>query len=265
MATPNVSIVIPLYNCEGTIRRAIRSVHAQTYQDFELILVDNNCTDETFSIINEELLELFNDVKTVKCERPGIVPALNTGLRACSGNWIARQDGDDYWYPEKLEKQIAFLKNNPEIGILGTQIQLLNESGNVEEIGTFGAKVRYPTSNNDIKSALMYGQNPICHPSVIFDKNLLNLVGGYEQCFPLAEDLHLWCKAFPHFCFSNIDEVLVDYTQKKSADYDARVPLLVADMYYNLYKAAGIIEGERQQKIYDWQVRPNSHGNPGGA
>jgi len=263
MTRPNVSIVIPLYNCESTIRRSLRSLHTQTYQDFELVLVDNNCTDKTFDIINEELIQLFNSVKTVKCKTPGIVPALNTGLRSASCKWIARQDGDDYWYPEKLEKQIAFLKDNPNVGILGTQIQLLDENGNVEEIGTFGAKVKYPTSNEDIKSALMYGQNPICHPSVIFDRKLLDLVGGYEQCFPLAEDLHLWCKAFPHFEFSNLSEVLVDYTQKKSPDYDARVPLLIADMYYSLYKVAGLIEGERQQKLYDWQHNSDTHGKPG--
>lgn len=263
MTAPTVSIVIPLHNCESTIRRSLRSVSSQTYQDFELVLVDNNCTDKTFDIIEKELSPLFDNLNIVKCVKPGIVPALNTGLRAASGKWIARQDGDDYWYPEKLEKQMSFLDENPDVGILGTQIRCLDEDGNVEKMGTFGKEVVYPTSNEDIKGALMYGQNPICHPSVIFHHDVMNLVGGYEQCFPLAEDLHFWCKAFPHFRFANLNEVLVDYTQKRSENYDARIPLVIGDMYYSLYKLAGIIEGERQTKIYDWQINSNTHGKPG--
>lgn len=202
-------------------------------------------------------------LRVVKCDMKGIVPALNTGLRSSTGEWIARQDGDDYWYPEKLQKQMDFLQNNESVNVLGTQIRLLDPDGNVEEEGTFGKKVKYPTTNDKIKGALMYGQNPICHPSVVFNRAVLNVVGGYEQFFPLAEDLHLWTKAMPHFVFANLDEILVDYTQKKDPSYDARVPLILADSYYQLYKRVGIVQGEREKRIYDWQRDPGSHGNVG--
>ena len=259
---PNISIVIPLYNCENTVERSIRSVIDQTYQDFEIIAVDNNCTDRTMEIVRREA-DSSGKLKVVKCATKGIVPALNAGLRAATGEWIARQDGDDYWYPEKLEKQIAFLEQNKEVQIVGTQIRLLDVDGNVEEEGTFGKKVKYPTDNDMIKSALVYGQNPLCHPSIIFNRALVDLLGGYEQFFPLAEDLHMWLRALPHFRFANVNEVLVDYTQKKDPSYDARVPLIMADMYYNLYKTVGIISGNREPRIYDWQVDPSSHGNTG--
>ena len=230
---------------------------SQTYKDFEVVLVDNNSTDSTREIA-ESFLDKLN-MRIVFCEEKGIVPALNTGLRASQGEWIARQDGDDYWYPEKLQKQMSFLEENEGIDILGTQIRLLDENGKVEEVGTFGKEVKYCLDNDSIKIGLLYGQNQICHPSVVFSKSVINNLGGYENLFPLAEDLHMWLRAFPHYNFANLDEVLVDYTQKKSDDYDARVPLLIADMYYNLYKLTGIVTGERENLAWDWQLVPGGH------
>lgn len=236
----------------------MRSVVNQTYKDFEVIAVDNNCTDKTIEIVREEFSQLV-DIKIVECKEKGIEPALNMGLKYSSGEWLARQDGDDYWYPEKLEKQMTFLKENPDVDILGTQIRLLNERGQVEKEGTFGAPVNYPTDSNTIKTMLLMGQNPICHPSVVFKKRVVQIIGGYEMIFPLAEDLHFWLKAVPHFSFSNIDEILVDYTQKKNPSYNPAVPLLAADHYYSLYKRAGLIQGEREERVYDWQAAPGGY------
>lgn len=254
-----VSVLIPLYNCESTVRRALMSVKNQTYKDFEVVAVDNNCTDSTIEIVKEFLDDM--DIKIVSCKEPGIVPALNAGLKHCHLEFVARQDGDDYWYPEKLEKQLAFMDENPEVSVLGTQIQLLDEEGNLQEIGTMGRKVDYPTDDNTIKAFFLYGQNSICHPSVLIRNKMFGIVGGYEQLFPKAEDLHLWLKLLPHTDFANLEDVLVDYTQRKDPDYDARVPVFMSDTYYALYKTAGIVHGEREKKIYDWQRDPTAHGN----
>ncbi len=254
-----VSILVPLYNCEKTVHRAFKSLQDQTFQDFEVIAVNNNCTDSTVDIVKE--FQSTMEIKVIDCPEQGIVPALNVGIRNCASDLIARQDGDDYWHPDKLEKQIAFLQNNPGIDILGTQIRLLDEDGTVQETGTMGIKIRYPIESHQIIAGLLYGQNTICHPSVIVRKRIFDYVGGYEQLFPLAEDLHLWTRCIPHFKFANLPEVLVDYTQKYDPTYNAQVPLLISDMYYELYKIAGVISGEREQRVYDWQVDPNSHGN----
>jgi len=154
---------------------------------------------------------------------------------------------------------MAFLEENPNVEILGTQINLFDEEGNKEEVGTFGRSVNYPNDNNAIKSMLLMGQNPLCHPSVVFSKRVVQILGGYERIFPLAEDLHLWLKAVPHFEFRNLDEVLVDYTQKRNPDYNPAVPLLCADQYYTLYKKAGLIKGEREERFYDWQATPGGY------
>ena len=258
-----VSVLIPLYNCEKTVRRSMMSVKNQTYTDLEVIAVDNNCTDNTMLIVKEFSKDI--DIKIVKCTVPGITPALNHGLWECEGEFVARLDGDDFWYPEKLEKQIAFLDQNPDIGIVGTQIRLLDEQGNVEEHGTMGRKVKYPIDDEQMRMFLMYGQNPICHPSVVVRRFLFSIAGGYEHLFPRAEDLQLWLKLFPHTRFANINEVLVDYTQRKDDDYDARIPVLISDMYYELYKKAGLVSGEKQQRVWDWELDPNRHGNVKGS
>lgn len=256
---PKVSVIIPLHNCESTIRRSITSIKNQTYKDFEVIAVDNNCSDNTISVVKEFSGDL--DLKIVQCSQPGIVPALNTGIRHHSGELIARQDGDDFWYPEKLAKQVSFLDKNPKIGVLGTQIKILDTNGNYQSKGSMGNEVIYPVDDNEIKKFMLMGQNPVCHPSVVFRSSLTKLIGGYEQCFPKAEDLHMWLRLFPHTQFANLEDVLVDYTQRQDDDYDARVPLLVAALYYNLYKTFGLIEGELPGRVYDWQLDTSAHGN----
>jgi glycosyltransferase involved in cell wall biosynthesis len=254
-----VSVLIPLYNCEKTIRRSLVSLQNQTYKDFEVVIVDNNCTDSTMEIVSEFFDVL--DINVVKCEVAGIVPALNTGLQYCNLDFIARQDGDDYWYPEKLEKQIRYLDENPHIGVLGTQIQLLDENGNLESLGTMGKEVKYPTQDEVIKQFFIYGQNALCHPSVVVRRHLFLISGGYEMFYPKAEDLQLWLKLLPHTQFANLGEVLVDYTQRKDEDYDARVPVVMSDSYYSLYKMFGLITGEKEKRTWDWQRDPSHHGN----
>ena len=249
---PKVSIVIPVYNGEKTLRRALQSIADQTYKDFETILVDNNCTDSSLEIAKE--FESSINLRIIECKPRGIVPALNTGIFAAQSEWIARQDADDYWYPEKLEKQMRFLEDNPRVGILGTQLRLLSPDGEEEKVGTYGLYPKYPVGNNAIKAGLMTGQNCLCHPSVVIKKEVVLRTGGYSDHFRLAEDMELWCRSVPFTEFANLGEVLIDYTQTVRDDYDPRVVLILADMYYSFYKFVGLIEGERPLQIFDWQI-----------
>ena len=111
---PKVSVVIPVKDCSDTIEESIKSILLQTFEDFEVIVVDNNCQDDTIKKIKS-----FKDsrIKIVNCSIQGIVPALNTGLQNSSSPLIARQDGDDVWYPDKLQKQVEVLNDRKEISI----------------------------------------------------------------------------------------------------------------------------------------------------
>jgi len=249
---PRVSIILPVHNGEKTIKRSLSSLAAQTYRDFETVLVNNNCTDKTLEIANE-FKDLAN-LRIVDCKPKGLVCALNTGIQKSDSPLIARQDDDDCWYPSKLEKQVKYLDDNPEVGVVGTQIRLLDESGNIEDIGTYGKQVKYPTDDNNIKKMMLIGQNPLCHPSVVIRRDAILHVGGYCDHFHLAEDLDLWVRMMPWTKFGNLNEVLVDYTQTIRTDYNPEVPLLIADIYYNLYKRFGIVQGERPKMMYQWQL-----------
>lgn len=246
---PKVSIVIPVHNGEKTISRALQSIAKQTYRNFETILVDNNCTDNTLKVA-EEWAEEAN-ITVINCATQGIVPALNTGIYSSKSEYIARQDADDYWYEDKLEKQVLFLENNPEISILGTQIRLLNESGDPQELGTYGKPVIYPEGDQEIRLMMLLGQNPLCHPSIIMKKEVPLVVGGYSRFFHLAEDLHLWIRAFPFFKFANLPDVLVDYTQTYNEEYNRRVPEVLSKMYWELYQTAGLVAGDRPKLSHE--------------
>ena len=228
-----ISVVIPVKDCASTIERSIKSVINQTYKNLEIIVIDNNCKDDTIKKVKE-----LNDerIRIVSCKVPGIVPALNTGLKVCSGDFIARQDGDDYWYPEKLKKQIAALEYS-KADICGTQINILNE-----KLEVIDDNFRYPLRDKPIKSWLLTGKNSIAHPSVVFRKEILLRVGGYDDSYPIAEDHHMWLRCIRWFNFINISETMVDYTAIHNPAYDPKYPLLSSEAQFKLLSHMGYIK-----------------------
>jgi len=239
-------IILPVYNCEKTIIRTINSILYQTvldeetYEDFGLTIIDNNCTDETI----EKIINMGHQINSkiefeiLECDIKGIVPALNTGLfnsRFCDYRYVFRQDGDDLWYPNKLEKQINFLKNNKDIKILGTQIRAVNNTTH-EPINE---QMKRPTNDSEIKQWLFGNMNPLAHPSVVFDKEILLKTGGYDDFFPVAEDYVMWLKASKWFKFANLEDTLVDYTVSHNVNYDPKVVQKACQFYKILYKQLG--------------------------
>lgn len=220
-----VAVLLPVYNGAETIERAIKSLLAQTYRTWRLVLVDNNCTDGTVKIVKRLMDAAELDWTLVSCEPRGIVPALNRGLFEIMGqnvDLVARLDADDLWHPSKLERQVAFMEQNPDIHILGTQITRVSPG----EFGPVVEQVRYPTFDPDIKRMLFSGNNAIAHPSVIFRPEVILRTGGYDNTYPIAEDYHLWLKAAGWFNFANLEDNLVDYTVAHNPKYNPRCPQL---------------------------------------
>lgn len=235
MENPKVSILIPAHNCESTIERSFSSISEQTFRDFEVILVLNNCTDNT-----EKIARKFSNnfkLKITSNSIPGIVPTLNKGIFECSSDLIARQDGDDYWYSEKLEKQIEFLEKNNKVDILGTQIRLVDKSFNeVKE------SLIHPEKDMDIKMKLLSGNNSIAHPSVIFRKKIFLQAGIYEDNYKFAEDYFLWLKCIRWYNFANLPDTLVDYTVSHNPEYDPRIPRYACYNSIQMLKQQGLIK-----------------------
>tara|TARA_B100000963_G_C22557128_1_gene639577 strand:+ start:216 stop:914 length:699 start_codon:yes stop_codon:yes gene_type:complete len=224
-SNPQVSVIIPIHNGEKTLERSLKSVINQTYRDFEIITVLNNCTDNS-----ENICKKFN-TKILYCNEQGIVPALNTGLSNAKGKYIARQDADDYWYPEKLEKQINFMLDNPDIDILGTQIRILDKNLNASK-----NQERRPLDNISIKNCLLNAMNVIAHPTVLFKKSIFLRTGFYSDVYPFAEDYELWLKSIKFFNFSNLPDILVDYTLTHNPKYNPEIHEIVCLNYRNILK-----------------------------
>lgn len=223
-----VSIILPVRNAESTLRRSIDSVLAQTYSDFEILCVINGSTDQSEKIITD-CANLDRRVKLCQSS-PGLVPALNCGLNLAQHDLVARQDADDYWYPEKLQKQVDFMKENADVDILGVQMRSVDI-----DFQSVNQEPHRPTTDQEIKGALLSGWNCIPHPGVIFRKRIMEKLGGYDDTFLFAEDYSLWLRAIQWYRFAQLDEVLLDYTSKHNPKYDHRVPQFLCSVFRAFY------------------------------
>lgn len=244
MTTRRVYALIPVHNAENTVVDSVRSVlgensgGTQTKGVNNAIVVLNNCTDGTDDLVDKHF---WGEGRVTILEEsvPGLVPALNRGLvHVLSQNfapdtevWVARQDADDLWEPEKLKKQLEFLDQHPEVDILGTQIQSMDKNGKDLSNGP-----PHPLDDFQIKAALLNGHNVIAHPSVMFRANILKYTGLYDDVFPMAEDLHLWLKASLRSTFANLPERLVRYRQVHNPKYNPVSPQVAGYVYQTILK-----------------------------
>lgn len=229
----NVAILMPVYNGGDKLFKAIQSVLDQTYplEYMKLFIVDNRSTDTAISDLKRKFEIISGEFtpthplphKFLFCKEPGIVPALNTGVFAIMAekehfDVIARLDADDMWMPEKIEKQVQFMIDNPQVSVLGTNILQIDPQGN--ELSVF----TYPQTDSQIKEMLLTGRNAIAHPSVMFRPEVLLRTGGYDNTYPIAEDYHLWLKAAKWFDMANLNEVLIKYTVSHNPQYNPLTP-----------------------------------------
>ncbi len=168
-----ISVLIPTYNVEKYIRSAINSVINQTYINFEIIVVDDGSSDQTFSILeeikkNEPRLKLFKNEKNL-----GIVKTLNFGLSVSRGEYIVRMDGDDLCHPKKIEKQLDCLLKNENIALIGCDVMSIDENNNI---------LNYIKTSHNVKctkKTLNY-ISPVLHIWMC-KKEIYNILGGYRE------------------------------------------------------------------------------------
>ena len=221
--TPKVSVILPARNAEKTIHDACASVLTQDFEDLELIVIVNGSNDKTSDVVKN-----IDDKRLIlTSSEPGIVPALNTGLRLAKGEIIARQDADDLWLEGKLSRQISAFDEN-YADVIGTQMKIVQQ--NVPNSVT-----SYPTKHQDILQWFGQFKNPIGHPSVAFRRNIINRVAGYWDYFPLAEDFDLWMRMLPFVRFGNLDFVGVQYNFTPNQNYSHETPAMLIRHYAALY------------------------------
>ncbi len=185
-----VSIILPTYNGALRIASAIESIRTQSYQEWELLIIDDGSTDDTESIVSD-FSNSDSRIRYIKnTHNLGIQKSLNSGLREARGEYIARIDDDDIWpLPDKLTLQVDYLDKNPTCVLVGTGVILVDESG--KEL------MRYfvPETDTEIRRALL-GKNCFVHSSVLFRREQALLCGGYDETMGTrhVEDYDLWLK-----------------------------------------------------------------------
>jgi glycosyltransferase involved in cell wall biosynthesis len=188
MSDPLVSIIMPVYNGEQYLSKAIESVLLQTYQNFELIIVNDGSTDNSKAVIESYLKDLR--IRYFEQCNAGVAAARNAGIAISQGELIALLDQDDIWLPHKLLLQIQFMTNNPEIGLVHTAIQCINGSGELMSCKNMIWVGEY----EGICTTKLLSGNGIAPLTVLARFNLLKQCGGFIQKRAPADDWDLWLR-----------------------------------------------------------------------
>jgi len=206
---PLVSVILPLYNAENWIGEAVKSIICQTFEDFELIIINDGSTDGSLAAV-----EKIKDKRMVIVDQEncGLAAALNVGLKISKGQLVARMDADDTALPDRLLLQVNSFKQNEDLVLLGTGVNYVDESGKY-------ICRSYPLmGDGPIKKFLLKKGNVMAHPTVMFRRNAVLEVGGYSEIIgQYFEDHYLWCSIMGKGKFENIAKPLLNYRMTESS------------------------------------------------
>jgi hypothetical protein len=202
---PDVSVIIPTYNRSALLAQAVRSVLAQTYDDFEIVVVDDGSTDDTRSVI-----ESFGDPRIVYVwqENQQRCAARNNGISQARGRYVGFLDSDDVWFPDKLQKQIEAFGKYPQVGVVYcNHVRIAGDN-------TFPNPVEFlRTADDEVgnvhKELLVLDIVQMGTPVV--KKELLDKVGGFDTSLPHAEDWDMWIRLSAHADFCRVGLPLMAY------------------------------------------------------
>jgi glycosyltransferase involved in cell wall biosynthesis len=208
---PAISILLPCKNAAATLGECLDSIAAQTWEDYELLLVDDASSDGSRALAVERAARDPRIRPLVNSGR-GLVAALNQGLAHARGELVARMDADDRMYPERLMLQAGFLRRNPHIGLVGSRVRVFPA-----ELVQAGYR-EYERWQNQCLSPRqiadhIYLESPLAHPSVMFRRRWIERVGGYREG-PFPEDYELWLRLHAAGCpMAKLPEVLLDWRE----------------------------------------------------
>lgn len=200
---PTVSVILAVLNGEDYLEQALDSVLSQSFSDFELLVVDDGSTDRTTEILRR-YAEAESRIRLLRHPRPqGLTASLNEGLALAQGEFIARIDHDDTWRPDKLAKQVARMRSQPSLGLLGTAYVDMDAKGQVIS----AVKSAGHEAPEVVRQHMVRG-NPFFHSSVIFRREHGGQPWRYDEAFKAAQDYELWSRIMMVAPASILDEVL---------------------------------------------------------
>lgn len=228
---PLVSIIMPVYNTEKYLSAAIKSVIDQTYVNWELIIVNDESPGDTRHVV-----KMFTDsrIKYIEQSNSGPAATRNTGMYSSNGDFIAFLDSDDIWHNNKLEKQISIFTHKPDIGVVYSQRETIDEDGNT-------ITGYLPKLYNGMVLNKLWVDNFVCNSSAIISRKIFNKIGGMNKNLRMSEDWEYWLRIACYFKFDYVDEPLVKYRvhdEQVSKKIDLRINVC-ADIRNNFIKEHG--------------------------
>lgn len=222
---PEVSVVIPTYNSARYVIEAVNSVLAQTYQDFEVLVIDDGSTDETEAVMRRYQAP----VRYIRQPNGGVAVARNRGITESRGRYVAFLDADDTWLPHKLERQLAALQGQPNYRACYAAFAVVDASLNPLGIS------RSQRQASALEDLLLRGNiiGSIC--TVLCERALFELVGGFDPALSQCADWDMWVRLAAQTEFLYLDEPLVTYRQH-GTNMSRNAPLLESDSLQVLKK-----------------------------
>jgi hypothetical protein len=183
---PSISVIMSVHNGRRFLSETIESVLAQSWSDFEFIIVDDGSSDGSTEVIRG-YAERDSRLQVLTQEKHGLTRSLNRGLTVARGEFVARQDADDISAPERLAVQRDYMQQNPNLAAVGSWCRFIDEAG-VETGG-----LRYPVQHEEIAWAML-GYTAIAHPSAMLRRSAIDRFGAYDETFTYAQDYELWTR-----------------------------------------------------------------------
>ncbi len=202
---PRVSVNIACYNEGEFLLGTVESVRAQTFRDWELIVVDDGSDDETPRVLGE-LVKRDHRIRTIRTEHVGISAARNICLAASKGEYIAVHDASDCSMPERFAQQVEFLDTHPETALVGTQMLWFRRDP------SDGIQVlRSPDTTEAIDEWFEKRRMGVIHATSMVRRGVFESVGGYDESLPRAVDLHLYLRVRQRYALAALPDALYAY------------------------------------------------------
>jgi len=223
-----VSVLMPVHNAGQYVEEAVRSVLRQTFKDFQLVVMDDGCTDDTLSRIAQ-----FKDprIRVIHNEKNmGIARTLNKALDLIKTEWIARMDADDVCKPDRLAKQLAFMHAHPELAVAGGWIKLCGDRKDT---------VRPPCGIETVRAFLFFG-NAVFHPTVMFRRSLLERHRlRYDPSYSCTEDYELWTRIADWAAVDNQPRVVLNMRVHETNISASMQPIMIPQTMQLLKRQLG--------------------------